>query len=70
MILGDCGFEAGESWTVLVSHEWTVAALAGFMFGQAAACTADVERELLGCVPGGRFRQVISFACELARRPG
>jgi SAM-dependent methyltransferase len=80
-ILSDCGFEAGESWTLLVSHEWTVASLAGFVFStsvlsraalgaQAAACAADLERELLGCVPGGRFRQVISFACELAQRPG
>ena len=80
-ILGDCGFETGESWTLLVSHEWTVAALAGFVFstsvlsraalgGQAPAFAADLERELLGCVPGGRFPQVVGFACELARRPG
>jgi hypothetical protein len=81
MILADCGFATGESWTLPVSHEWSVEALTGFVFstsvlsraalgGQAGAFAAELERDLLGCVPGGRFRQVISFACELARRPG
>ena len=81
VILGDCGLETGESWALPVSHEWSVEALTGFVFstavlsraalgGQAGAFAAELERDLLGCVPGGRFRQVISFACELARRPG
>jgi hypothetical protein len=81
VILGDCGFETGESWTVPVSHQWSVEALTGFAFstsvlsraalgGRAGAFAAELKRDLLGCVPGGRFRQVISFACELARRPG
>jgi SAM-dependent methyltransferase len=81
MILRDCGFEAGPTWSVPVSHEWTVEALTGFVFstsvlsraalgGQGPAFAAELRHELLGCVPGGRFRQVIGFAWELARRPG
>jgi SAM-dependent methyltransferase len=80
MILRDCGFEAGPTWSVPVSHEWTIAALTGFVFStsvlsraalgaRAAEFAADLRRELLGGAPDGRFRQVISFGCELARRP-
>jgi hypothetical protein len=36
---------------------------------RAAEFAADLRRELLGGAPDGRFRQVISFGCELARRP-
>jgi len=80
MILRDCGFEAGPTWSVPVSHDWTIEALTGFVFStsvlsraalgaRAAEFAADLRRELLGGAPDGRFRQAISFGCELARRP-
>ena len=80
MILRDCGFEAGPTGSVPVSHEWTMEALTGFVFStsvlsraalgaRAAEFAADLRRELAGGAPDGRFRQVISFGCELARRP-
>ena len=63
-----------------VPHEWTAGELTGFLLstsvlsraalGAAAAeFTADLGRELQAAEPGGRFRQTLTFAYDLARRP-
>ena len=37
---------------------------------RAAGFTRDLHRELHASAPDGRFRQALSFGCNLARRPG
>jgi SAM-dependent methyltransferase len=79
-ILEQAGFELVGSYGFTAEHHWTPAALAGFLFStsvmsrpalgeHAAAFEEDLRREMLGCAPDGRLRQVIDFGYQLARRP-
>jgi SAM-dependent methyltransferase len=80
LILQEAGFEPAERYEFGFSHEWTTDELAGHAFSTAVLSeaalgdlapdfVADLRRELLAVEPSGRFRQVSTFACELARRP-
>jgi len=80
VILRDAGFENAGRHQFAAVHDWTPEALAGYMLstsvlspvalgGQATEFAADLRRELLAVQPDGRFRQTITFACDLARRP-
>jgi SAM-dependent methyltransferase len=79
-ILERAGFEVVGSYRFNAAHDWTPAALAGFLFStsvmsrpalgdHAAPFEEELRREVLGCVPDGRLRQVIDFGYQLARRP-
>jgi ubiquinone/menaquinone biosynthesis C-methylase UbiE len=79
-ILGEAGFRLAGTFPFSVDHEWTLDTLTGMFLstsvlsrvalgGLAPDFEADLRRELLGCEPGGRFRQHLTFAYELARRP-
>jgi hypothetical protein len=80
-ILGEAGFESAGLHGVRADHEWTQDTLVGFLFSTsvlsraalgslAADFEADIRRELRAADPAGRFRQSISFACDLFSRPG
>ena len=80
-ILRQAGFEPAERYEFGFSHEWTADELAGHAFSTAVLSeaalgdlvpefVADLRRELRAVDPSGRFQQVSTFACELARRPG
>jgi SAM-dependent methyltransferase len=79
-ILEQAGFEVVGSYRFSAAHDWTPAALAGFLFStsvmsrpalgeHAAPFEEDLRREMLACAPGGQLRQVIDFGYQLARRP-
>jgi ubiquinone/menaquinone biosynthesis C-methylase UbiE len=79
-ILEQAGFEVVGSYRFTAAHDWTPAALAGFLFStslmsrpalgeHAARFEEDLQREMLDCVPDGRLRQVVDFGYQLARRP-
>jgi SAM-dependent methyltransferase len=79
-VLRQAGFEVDGSYQFTAAHEWTPDSLAGFMFSTsvlsrpalgdlAAGFEQDLRREMLGHAPAGRWRQVISFGYQLARRP-
>lgn len=81
LILQEAGFEPAKRYEFGFSHEWTADELAGHAFSTAVLSeaalgdlapdfAADLRRELLAVEPSGRFPQVSTFACELARRPG
>jgi SAM-dependent methyltransferase len=80
-ILEQARFDVVGSYGFLAAHDWTPDTLAGFLFSTsvlsrpalgdlAAGFEEDLRREMLGCVPAGRWRQVIDFGYQLARRPG
>jgi ubiquinone/menaquinone biosynthesis C-methylase UbiE len=80
LILREAGFGQLERHEFGFGHEWTVDELIGHAFSTAVLSeaalgdlapdfVADLRRELLAVEPSGRFRQVSTFACELARRP-
>jgi SAM-dependent methyltransferase len=80
-ILEQAGFDIVGSYRFLAAHGWTPATLAGFLFSTsvlsrpalgdlAPGFEEDLRREMLGSVPTGRWRQVIDFGYQLARRPG
>lgn len=79
-ILQDAGFEQPERREFGFGHVWTADELAGHAFSTAVLSeaalgdlapdfAADLRRKLLTVEPSGRFRQVSTFALELARRP-
>lgn len=79
-ILEQAGFDVIGAHQFLAGHDWTPRTLAGFLFSTsvlsrpalgdlAPAFEEDLRREMLGCVPAGRWRQVVSFGYQLARRP-
>jgi SAM-dependent methyltransferase len=79
-VLRDAGFQHAGRREFRVAREWTAQALAGYLFStsvlsraalgaRATDFEADLRRELRACQPRGPFRQEITFACELARRP-
>jgi len=81
LVLQEAGFEPAERHEFGFSHEWTVDELAGHAFSTAVLSeaalgnlapdfAADLRSKLLAVEPSGRFRQVSTFACELARGPG
>jgi SAM-dependent methyltransferase len=80
-ILADAGFEMIGTCEFPVTHEWTLAALAGFLSAtsthspaalaeRAAAFSADLRASLLACDPAAIYPQQLHFAYDLARRPG
>jgi SAM-dependent methyltransferase len=79
-ILRQAGLDVVGDFQFSATHDWTPDALVGFVFSTgvlsraalgdlAPAFEDDLRRELLVCIPDGRFPQVIGFAYELARRP-
>jgi ubiquinone/menaquinone biosynthesis C-methylase UbiE len=79
-VLARAGFEIVGRFEFFVPHEWTVEALAGFVFGTSVlprsvvgdlvpAFEADLRQQLLEVEPTGVFEQTLSFAYDLARRP-
>ncbi len=79
-ILRSAGFDVVSRQEFPVTEEWTAAEIAGFVAStsvlspaalgaDAAEFDADLRRALLSCEADGRFRQDMTFACELARRP-
>jgi SAM-dependent methyltransferase len=80
-VLRDAGFENAGSWQFPAAHHWTAGELAGFALstsvlsraalgGKAAGFARDLRGALHASTPDGRFRQVLSFGYDLARRPG
>jgi len=80
VILEQAGFEVVGSYRFSATHDWSPAALAGFLFStsvmsrlalgeHAAPFEEDLRREMLACAPDGQPRQVIDFGYQLARRP-
>jgi ubiquinone/menaquinone biosynthesis C-methylase UbiE len=76
VILSEAGFEVAGHQELIAEHEWTPETVTGFLFGTsvltraalgslAGEFEADIRRELLAADPVGRFRQSVSFACEL-----
>jgi ubiquinone/menaquinone biosynthesis C-methylase UbiE len=79
-ILAEAGFEIAGSDEFSFSHDWTIDELTGHAFSTsvlsqdalgdlAPQFAADLRRTMLAAEPSGCFRQVSTFACELARRP-
>jgi ubiquinone/menaquinone biosynthesis C-methylase UbiE len=79
-ILSEAGFDFAGRREFCADHDWTPDTLAGFLFSTsvlsraalgslAADFEADIRRELHATDPAGRFRQSISFAYDLFRRP-
>jgi len=80
-ILTAAGFAAAGRREYPAVREWTAADLAGFLFstsvlsraalgGRAAELEADLRRELRAAAGDGPYRQDLTFACDLYRRPG
>ncbi|HEU5420834.1 MAG TPA: class I SAM-dependent methyltransferase [Streptosporangiaceae bacterium] len=79
-ILTAAGFAAAGRREYPVVREWTAAGMAGFLFstavlsraalgGRAAELEADLRRELRAAAGDGPYRQDLTFACDLYRRP-
>jgi len=79
-VLSAAGFTGTERQEFTVEHQWSLPELAGFvrstsflpdsvLGGQGAAFDADLAASLGPLADGGAFRQAVSFACELARKP-
>jgi SAM-dependent methyltransferase len=79
-ILGAAGFELVGRWEFTTPHDWTPDEITGYLRSTsvlspralgplAPAFEQELRRELAGHAVGGRLSQVITFACELARRP-
>ena len=80
-VLADAGFGASVRQEFAVEHRWTLPELAGFvrstsvlppsvLGGQQAAFDADLAAALRPFAADGAFPQTVSFAYELARKPG
>ena len=79
-VLQEAGFANEGRFEVVVPYEWNIESVTGFMFAtsvlsrdalgaMAEPFADDLRKELLAVKPSGVFRQSMSFACELARRP-
>ena len=79
-VLAAAGFEVSGKFEFVTPYAWTVESLAGFTFSTsvlsrvalgelAGSFEADLREELLAIEPSGEFRQDVSFAYDLARRP-
>jgi SAM-dependent methyltransferase len=80
-ILTAAGFQAAGRREYRAVREWTADDLAGFLFstavlsraalgGRDAELAADLRRELRAAAGDGPYRQDLTFACDLYRRPG
>ena len=80
VILRDAGFENAGRREFAAVHDWTPETLAGYVLstsvlspvalgGRTTEFSDDLRRELHASQPDGRFRQTITFAYDLARRP-
>ena len=80
-VLRQAGFELADTSQITVRNDWTSAELAGFTFSTSVLSRAALgplasafEDDLRGAVEasaaGSTLRQEVSFAVELARRPG
>ena len=79
-ILREAGFDLAGRRTFESVHDWSPGAIAGFLASTSVLSplalgplAADFDRELRAVLTaeasGGRLRQRLSFACDLARRP-
>ena len=79
-VLRDAGFEIVGNFEFVKEHEWSVETLIGFAYSTSilpravvGECAEDFERDmrerLLAVEPSGVFRDEISAAYDLARRP-
>jgi SAM-dependent methyltransferase len=79
-VLAEAGFEVAGCREFTVGHRWSLPELAGYvrstsvlppavLGGQGDAFDAGLAAALGPLADGGTFRQAVSFACELARRP-
>ena len=80
-MLTDAGFELAGSYELAIGHRWTLPELAGLirstsflpaavLADQAAAFDADLAASLGPHSDDGVFTETVSFAYELARKPG
>lgn len=80
-VLCDAGFEVVGRHTFTVEHEWTLAELAGHIRStsflppavlgdRSAEFDAGLAADLLPHGDDGRFTEAVSFAYDLARKPG
>jgi SAM-dependent methyltransferase len=80
-VLSDAGFEVAGRHEFTAEHRWSLPELAGYVRStsalpasvlgdRAAAFDADLAACLGPFGDGGAFPQTVSFACELARKPG
>ncbi len=80
-VLASAGFEAAGHYEFAVEHRWTLAELGGLvrstsflpapvLAGQGEAFDADLADSLRQYSRDGGFTQVMSYAYDLARRPG
>jgi hypothetical protein len=80
-VLSDAGFELAGSHELAIEHRWTLPGLAGLIRStsflpaavlgdQAAAFDADLAASLGHHSDDGAFTETVSFAYELARKPG
>ncbi len=80
-VLRRAGFEYEETFEFTVSHRWTTSSLIGFMHStsflnraalgtRAEAFERDIRAGLARCRAADRFEQRLTWAYELARRPG
>ena len=80
-VLADAGFEGAGRPEFAVEHRWTQAELAGYVRStsvlpdaalgeRGAAFDADLAAALAPFADDGAFPQTVSFACEVARKPG
>lgn len=81
VILTGAGFGAEGRREFAATRQWTADDLAGYQFstsvltraalgGRAAELAADLRRELPAAAGPGPYRQDLTFACDLFRRPG
>jgi hypothetical protein len=79
-VLLEAGFIVEERYEYTGTHEWSVAELMGLIYStsllprvvlgdQARVFEIDFEQRMLEIEPSGVFREVTSFAYDLARRP-
>jgi SAM-dependent methyltransferase len=80
-VLSGAGFRVIGNYQFRAIQDWTPESLTGYVYstsvlsppvlgGLASGFEAELRSELLSCEPGGRFRQEVSFAYDLAARPG
>jgi hypothetical protein len=80
-VLREAGFEPAGRFEFTAEKDWSAGEVAGYAFGtsvltravlgeRAGDFEAELREEMTAAEPSGRFRQTLTFACELARRPG
>ncbi len=80
-MLSGAGFEPAGTLEFAVAHRWTLPELAGLIRStsflpaavlgdQTAAFDADLAASLAPHSDDGAYTETVSFACELARKPG